>query len=84
MTTVQHWIGAQTKALRQAMRLSIRAFAAHLGVDTRTVNKGEARGATIPCSPTTKHFMDTWPASRADSLAPLPRNDGTELLATAH
>jgi len=39
VATVQCWTGAETKALRQAMRLSIRAFAAHPGVDARGVNK---------------------------------------------
>jgi hypothetical protein len=59
MTTVQHWTGAQTKALRQALRLSVRAFAAHLGVDTRTVTKWEARGNTITLLPDTQALLDT-------------------------
>ncbi|MGH3852622.1 MAG: helix-turn-helix domain-containing protein [Pseudonocardiaceae bacterium] len=59
MATVQRWTGAQTTALRQAMRLSIRAFAAHLGVDARTVNKWEARGATITLLPDNQALMDT-------------------------
>jgi transcriptional regulator with XRE-family HTH domain len=59
MTTVQHWTGAQTKAFRQAMRLSVRAFAAHLGVDTRTVTKWEARGKTITLLPDTQALLDT-------------------------
>ncbi len=59
MATVRCWTGAHTKALRQAMRLSIRAFAAHLGVDARTVNKWEARGATITLLPDTQALMDT-------------------------
>ncbi|MGH3833347.1 MAG: helix-turn-helix domain-containing protein, partial [Pseudonocardiaceae bacterium] len=59
MATVQCWTGAQTTALRQAMRLSIRAFAAHLGVDARTVNKWEARGATITLLPDNQALMDT-------------------------
>jgi hypothetical protein len=41
------------------MRLSIRAFAAHLGVDARTVNKWEARGSTITLRPDTQALMDT-------------------------
>jgi transcriptional regulator with XRE-family HTH domain len=59
MATVQRWTGAETKALRQAMRLSIRAFAAHLGVDARTVNKWEARGNTITLLPDTQAVLDT-------------------------
>ncbi|MGH3722070.1 MAG: helix-turn-helix domain-containing protein [Pseudonocardiaceae bacterium] len=59
MVTVECWTGAQTQALRQAMRLTIRAFAAHLGVDARTVNKWEARGATITLLPDSQALMDT-------------------------
>jgi transcriptional regulator with XRE-family HTH domain len=59
MATVQHWTGAETKAFRQAMRLSIRAFAEHLGVDARTVNKWEARGNTIALLPDTQAVLDT-------------------------
>jgi transcriptional regulator with XRE-family HTH domain len=59
MVTVECWTGAETAALRQAMRLSIRAFAAHLGVDARTVNKWEARGASITLLPDTQALMDT-------------------------
>jgi len=56
---VQCWTGAETKALRQAMRLSIRAFAAYLGIDARTVNKWEARHTTITLRPHTQELMDT-------------------------
>ncbi|MGH7869916.1 MAG: helix-turn-helix domain-containing protein, partial [Candidatus Dormibacteraceae bacterium] len=59
MATVQCWTGAETKALRQAMRLSTRAFAAHLGIDTRTINKWEARHTTITLRPHTQTLMDT-------------------------
>ncbi|HEY3894696.1 MAG TPA: hypothetical protein VGL88_04935 [Pseudonocardiaceae bacterium] len=59
MATVARWTGAETKVLRQAMRLSIRAFATHLGVDARTVNKWEARGNTITLLPDTQALLDT-------------------------
>lgn len=59
MAAVQCWTGTQTKALRQAMRLSVRAFAEHLGVDARTVNNWEARGGTITLLPDTQALMDT-------------------------
>jgi len=59
MVTVQCWTGAETKALRQAMLLSIRAFAAYLGIDARTVNKWEARHGTITLRPHTQELMDT-------------------------
>jgi len=59
MASVPCWAGAETKMLRQAMRLSIRAFAAHLGVDARLVNKWEARGSSITLRPATQSLMDT-------------------------
>jgi transcriptional regulator with XRE-family HTH domain len=59
MATVQRWTGTETKALRQAMRLSIRAFAGYLGVDARTVNKWEARGRTITLLLNTQALLDT-------------------------
>ena len=59
MATVQCWTGAETKALRQAMRLSVRRFAAYLGIDARTVNKWEARHGTITLRPHTQELMDT-------------------------
>lgn len=59
MTAVQRWTGAETKALREAMRLSVRAFAEHLGVCLRTVGKWEARGASITLLPDTQALMDT-------------------------
>src|SRR2546430_9340131 len=58
MATVQSWTGAETKALRQAMRLSVRAFADRLGVDARTVNKWEARGSGITLLPDTQEVLD--------------------------
>jgi hypothetical protein len=41
------------------MRLSIRAFAAHLGVDAPTVDKWEPRGNTITLLPDTQALLDT-------------------------
>lgn len=59
MAIVATWTGAETKALRQAMRLSVRNFAAHLGVDARAVTKWESRGATITLLLETQAIMDT-------------------------
>ena len=39
MTTVDRWTGREAKLLREALRLSIRDFAARLGIGVRTVNK---------------------------------------------
>jgi hypothetical protein len=44
VTTVQRWTGRETRALRDALRMSSRAFAARLGVNERTVTGREARG----------------------------------------
>ena len=43
MTTVRRWTGLEAKLLREALRLSVRDFAAHLGVGTRTINKWKSR-----------------------------------------
>lgn len=59
MATVQQWTGAEATVLRQAMRLSVRAFAARLGIDPRTVNKWEARGRDITPLPDTQSILDT-------------------------
>jgi hypothetical protein len=74
MATVQRSTGAETKALRQAMRLSIRAFAAHLGVNARSGNQWEARLSTI----TTNHFPDQ--ETHARQLADYLRTWATGLL----
>ncbi|MBP2323789.1 transcriptional regulator with XRE-family HTH domain [Kibdelosporangium banguiense] len=59
MATVQRWTGLETKALRQAMRLSIRDFATHLDVGVRTVARWESRGAGIELAPDSQGLLDT-------------------------
>lgn len=44
----RRWTGADVKALRAARRLSVRDFAAHLGVAQRTVSYWEASDTTTP------------------------------------
>ena len=46
-TTVCLWTGLEAKALRAALRMTIRDFADYLGVGTRTVAKWESRGGDI-------------------------------------
>jgi transcriptional regulator with XRE-family HTH domain len=58
MAAIQRWTGVEIKALRQAMRMSVRAVAAHLGVNARTVNKWEARGRDITLRPHTQDMLD--------------------------
>jgi hypothetical protein len=59
MTTVDRWTGREAKLLRKALRLSVRDFAAHLGVAVRTVNKWEARQADITPLPYMQEVLDT-------------------------
>ncbi len=59
MTTVRHWTGREAKALRAALRLSIRDFAAHLGVGVRTITKWEARGPRVSLRPAMQAVLDT-------------------------
>jgi hypothetical protein len=58
MAAVRCWTGVETEALRQAMRLSIRVFAARLGVNDRTVIKWKARGSSLTLRPATQQILD--------------------------
>ena len=57
--TVRIWTGREAAALRTAMRLSVRAFAEHLGVAVRTVSKWEQLGAATRPHPDTQAILDT-------------------------
>ncbi|WP_320065002.1 DUF5919 domain-containing protein [Micromonospora sp. RTGN7] len=59
MTTVQRWTGRETRALRHALRMSIKDFAAHLGVAERTVSKWEAGQETVCPRPEMQAALDT-------------------------
>lgn len=59
MPTVRIWTGREAAALRTAMRLSVRAFAEHLGVAVRTVSKWEQFGAATRPHPDTQAILDT-------------------------
>ncbi|MFD4245649.1 helix-turn-helix domain-containing protein [Streptomyces sp. NPDC058525] len=70
MATVHHWTGLEAKALRLALRLSVRAFAEHLGVGVRTISKWEKlQGLTEP-RPDTQAILDT-ALARANAAAHL-------------
>jgi transcriptional regulator with XRE-family HTH domain len=56
---VQRWTGVESRALRLALRLSVRDFAAGLGVGFRTVAKWEAAGAKITPRPEMQEALDT-------------------------
>lgn len=73
--TVRQWTGHEAALLRRALRLSVRAFAARLGVAQRTVSKWEAlRGSTQP-RPDTQAILDT-----ALALADTATHERFELL----
>lgn len=59
MTTVRQWTGREASVLRAALRLSVRDFAAKLGVDLRTVTKWQARGAAVILRPYMQAVLDT-------------------------
>jgi hypothetical protein len=59
MSTVPHWSGREVKALREARRMSVRAFAAHLGVSDRMVSKWESGGDVIRPRPLNQAALDT-------------------------
>ncbi|MEV4693138.1 helix-turn-helix domain-containing protein [Micromonospora zamorensis] len=45
---VGRWTGREVRALREALRMNVRAFAEHLGVTTATVSRWEHRRAPAP------------------------------------
>ncbi|SFC61527.1 NB-ARC domain-containing protein [Streptomyces aidingensis] len=59
MGTVQRWTGQEARALRLALRMSVRRFASHLGVSDRTVSNWEARGEKIALLPDSQALLDT-------------------------
>ncbi|AJE81360.1 hypothetical protein SLNWT_0984 [Streptomyces albus] len=66
MASVHHWTGLEARALRLALRLSVRAFAERLGLAVATVSKWEKlRSATEP-RPDTQAILDT-ALGRADA-----------------
>jgi formylglycine-generating enzyme required for sulfatase activity len=66
-STVKLWSGREVRALREAKRMSIRTFAAALGISERMVSKWEAAGARINQRPINQHALDTFlAASGAD------------------
>ncbi|WP_309230403.1 helix-turn-helix transcriptional regulator [Nocardia sp. SYP-A9097] len=56
---VRQWSGKEARALRDAKRMSIREFAAHLGVHERLVSKWEAGGNRVHPRPVNQAALDT-------------------------
>ena len=59
VTTIQKWTGREARALREALRMSIRDFAARLGVSDRAVSKWEAGGAAMIPRTDSQAMLDT-------------------------
>jgi transcriptional regulator with XRE-family HTH domain len=68
VVSVRQWTGREASALRAALRMSMRAFAEHLGVALRTVAKWESLGAETQPRPDTQAILDT-ALARADAAA---------------
>lgn len=59
ITMLQRWTGVEVRALREARRMSLVEFAAHLGVPTRSVERWEAGGAAVKPRPVNQAALDT-------------------------
>jgi transcriptional regulator with XRE-family HTH domain len=70
VATVHHWSGLEAHALRLALRMSVRAFAEHLGVAVRTVSKWDKLAAATEPRPDTQAILDT-ALARADAAVHL-------------
>ncbi|MGI5349257.1 helix-turn-helix domain-containing protein [Streptomyces sp. CA-250714] len=70
MATVHHWTGLEARALRLALRMSVRTFAAHLGVGVRTISKWEKLLSSTEPRQDTQAILDT-ALARADAAVHL-------------
>lgn len=59
MRPVERWTGAEAHALRQALRLTVRAFAQELGVAPRTVAKWDAGQGNVTLRMDTQAILDS-------------------------
>lgn len=66
--TVTHWTASKIRALRTAQRMSVREFAAHLGVSARIVCRWEAGDIASHPRPVNEAALDT-SLLRADKAA---------------
>ncbi|MEW2122700.1 helix-turn-helix domain-containing protein [Streptomyces sp. NPDC007259] len=79
MATVHQWTGLEAKALRLALRLSVRAFAQQLGLAVATVSKWESKLAETEPRPDTQAILDTALARSTALLGDLKRDQGAVL-----
>jgi transcriptional regulator with XRE-family HTH domain len=59
VTGIVRWTGLEASALRQARRMSVREFAAHLGVNDAAVSNWERRGDLARLRYHTQEILDT-------------------------
>lgn len=59
MATVQHWTGSEVRKLRNAKRMSLKEFAAHLGISERQISNWEKAGEDITPRPVNQAALDT-------------------------
>jgi hypothetical protein len=59
MAVVPRWSGREARALREAKRMSVRDFAAHLGVNDAAVSNWERRGDQARLRYQTQQMLDT-------------------------
>ncbi|RAY15003.1 hypothetical protein DPM19_09640 [Actinomadura craniellae] len=58
-SVVARWTGREARALREAKRMSVREFAAHLGVNDAAVSNWERRGTDARLRYDTQQLLDT-------------------------
>jgi helix-turn-helix protein len=63
---VQVWSGREVRALRESQRLSIREFAARIGVSERMVSRWEAGGESIRPRPINQEGLDSLLAAASE------------------
>lgn len=68
MTAVDRWTGQEAAALRAALRMTVRDFAARLGIGVRTVSNWEARREGITPLPEMQAVLDTVLAQADDDV----------------
>lgn len=59
MITVRRWSGIEARALREAKRMSVRTFAAYLGISPRMVSKWESGAGQLEPRPVNQEALDT-------------------------
>ena len=59
VATVRQWTGREARLLREAMRMSLRDFAAYLGMSERAISKWEQAGKDLSPRPDTQAVLDT-------------------------